>query len=220
VRSEDEAELARLVAQTWLERYGIVGRDIQRREQPSVPWRAVYEQLRDMELRRMVRRGYFVQGLAGAQFALPDAVERLREVSAEVDPAGVCMSVRDPANAYRWAHGWQETSGDGVRPRSGRGLLVTRGGRPVLAVEGRMERVRTLPNARAEDLPAAAHALTRYLRRSGAQSLRPREFRIRTIDDASAVRSDAAAAFVTAGWRKVGLELIFDPRRENTGAPT
>ncbi|MEW5917977.1 MAG: hypothetical protein AB1762_16360, partial [Gemmatimonadota bacterium] len=219
-RSEDEAQLAHLVAQTWLERYGVVGRDIHRREQPIVPWRAVYEQLRDMELRGMVRRGYFVQGLSGAQFALPDAVERLREVAAESDPPAVCMSVRDPANAYRWARGSQEGAGGDARPRAGRGILVTRGGRAVLAVEGRLERVRTLPNAATEDLPAAAQALTRYLRRGAEGALRPREFRIRTIDDASAVRSDAAPAFVAAGWRKVGLELIFDPRRENTSVAT
>jgi ATP-dependent Lhr-like helicase len=219
-RSEDEAQLAHLVAQTWLDRYGVVGRDIQRREQPIIPWRAVYEQLRDMELRGIVRRGYFVQGLSGAQFALPDAVERLREVAAESDPPAVCMSVRDPANAYRWARGWQEGAIGAARPRVGRGVLVTRGGRPVLAVEGRLERVRTLPNATQDDLPAAAQALTRHLRRGAEGALRPREFRIRTIDDTSAVRSDAANAFVAAGWRKVGLELIFDPRRESNTVPT
>jgi ATP-dependent Lhr-like helicase len=219
-RSEEEAEAAELVAQTWLERFGIVARDIHRREHPNVPWRAVYEHLRNMELRGAVRRGYFVQGLSGAQFALADAVERLREVAAEADPAAVCMSARDPANAYRWARGSQLKDSESPRPPGGRALLVTRAGRTILSVEGRLERVRRLPNVAEADVTAAALALTRYIRRSVDQAVRPREFRIRTIDDTSAVRSDVAPAFVAAGWRRVGLELIFDPRRDARAAPS
>ncbi|MGH7711306.1 MAG: Lhr family helicase, partial [Gemmatimonadaceae bacterium] len=217
-RSEDETQAAQLVAQTWLERYGIVARDIHRRERPNVPWRAVYEHLRAMELRGAVRRGYFVQGLSGAQFALADAVERLREVAGDGDPPAVCMSARDPANAYRWARGSQADS-NATRPPGGRALLVTRAGRAILAVEGRMERLRRLPNASEADLTPAALALTRYLRRGLDHAVRPREYRIRTIDDASAVRSEVAPAFVAAGWRKVGLELIFDPRRDTAALP-
>ena len=219
-RSEEEAEAAQLVAQTWLERFGIVARDIHRREHPNVPWRAVYEHLRNMELRGAVRRGYFVQGLSGAQFALADAVERLREVAAEADPPALCMSARDPANAYRWALGSQLKTVDSPRPPGGRALLLTRAGRAILSVEGRLERVRRVPNVSEADVTAAAIALTRYIRRSVDHAVRPREFRIRTIDDTSAVRSDVAPAFLAAGWRRVGLELIFDPRRDARATPS
>ncbi|MGQ0642777.1 MAG: DEAD/DEAH box helicase [Gemmatimonadaceae bacterium] len=221
-RSEAETAAAQLVAQAWLDRYGIVARDIHRREQPNVPWRAVYEHLRAMELRGVIRRGYFVQGLSGAQFALADAVERLRGVAAEVDPSAVCMNARDPANAFRWARGTQLEKGDAARgpnpARALRALLVTRAGRPIFAVEGRLERIRRLPNASDADVVAAALALTRHLRRAHAQAVRPREYRIRTIDDTAAVRSQSAPAFIAAGWRQVGLELIFDPRRDSTAA--
>ncbi|MGH7693830.1 MAG: Lhr family helicase, partial [Gemmatimonadaceae bacterium] len=215
-RSEDEAQAARYLAQTWLERYGIVARDIHRREQPNVAWRAIYEQLRDMELRGAVRRGYFVQGLLGAQFALPDAVERLREIANEPDPPAVAMGVRDPANAYRWARAARSDVAESQPPAlRARSLVVTRGGRPILTAEARAERIRLMPNVAANDVPAAAFALTRYLRQQAANNTASlREYRIRQIDDASAVRGAATEAFVAAGWRKVGLELIFDPRRD------
>ncbi|MBX6332601.1 MAG: DEAD/DEAH box helicase, partial [Gemmatimonadaceae bacterium] len=74
----DEEEHAEAVARHWLARYGIVTRDWWRRERPPVPWRAIYRELKRFEYRGEVRRGYFVEGLAGAQFALPEAVEQLR----------------------------------------------------------------------------------------------------------------------------------------------
>jgi 2-keto-4-pentenoate hydratase len=72
-----------------------------------------------------------------------------------------------------------------------------------------------MPNVSPADLSAAAQSLTRHLRQQAANnSASLREYRIRQIDDASAVRNAATAAFVAAGWRQVGLELIFDPRRD------
>jgi ATP-dependent Lhr-like helicase len=213
-RSEDETNAAQLIAHTWLDRYGVVARDIHRRERPNVPWRTIYDQFRSMELRGAIRRGYFVQGLAGAQFALADAVERLREVAAETDAPAVVMSTRDPANAFRWAYAARANEGEASRASSGRALLVTRAGRLVFSIEARLERIRLAPNVAEADVTAAAAALMRHLRRSQDNAVRLREYRIRTIDDTSAVRSEVAPAFVAAGWRRVGLELIFDPRRD------
>jgi ATP-dependent Lhr-like helicase len=217
-RSEEESEIAELVAQTWLERYGVVARDIHRRERPNVTWRAVYEHLRTLELRGVIRRGYFVQGLSGAQFAFADAVERLREAAADIDPPTVCMSARDPANAFRWARAFPPEERAPVRLSTGHTLVLTRAGRPLLSTDRRLERVRLMPNVSDADVSTAALALTRHLRRIETRTLRPRAYRIRTIDDTSAVRSSAAAAFVAAGWRTVGLELIFDPRRDTPAA--
>jgi ATP-dependent helicase Lhr and Lhr-like helicase len=73
-----EDEHARVVARQWLDRYGVVFREWWKRERPPVGWRTIYRELKRMELRGEVRRGYFVSGLSGAQFAVPEAVERLR----------------------------------------------------------------------------------------------------------------------------------------------
>jgi ATP-dependent helicase Lhr and Lhr-like helicase len=220
-RTEEESDAARSILQTWLERYGVVSRDLHRFERPAISWRAVYEEARAMELRGALRRGYFVRGLAGAQFALPDAVERLREVAADTGAPAVIMQTRDPVNAYRWARGMRLLPGDEKEPTPPplrpRALVVTRSGRIVFTAEGRFERLRTTPGASDSDFEAAALALTAYMERRAkdAASLQ-REMRIRQIDDVSAMRHPVAAHFIAAGWRDVAMDLIFDPRRSRS----
>src|SRR5439155_9867596 len=65
-------------AQTPLERHGVPTREAARREGLAGGFAGVYPVLRAMEESGRVRRGYFVAGLGGAQFALPGAVDRLR----------------------------------------------------------------------------------------------------------------------------------------------
>ncbi len=56
-----------------LHRYGVVAREMALLDPWAPPWRVLYEVLSRMELAGDVRRGYFVEGLSGAQFALPEA---------------------------------------------------------------------------------------------------------------------------------------------------
>ena len=51
-----------------------------------MPWRVLYEVLARMELADEVRRGYFVEGLSGAQFALPEAARMLHDLSGPTTP--------------------------------------------------------------------------------------------------------------------------------------
>ncbi|MDQ2767127.1 MAG: DEAD/DEAH box helicase, partial [Gemmatimonadota bacterium] len=100
-RRPDEEEHAEQIARQWLDRYAIVTRDWWRRERPPVGWRAIYRELKRLEYRGEVRRGYFVEGLGGAQFALPEAVERLRaQPDLDADAPIIAMSAADPANPY------------------------------------------------------------------------------------------------------------------------
>ena len=71
----------RALAELLLERQGIVTRDGVRGEGIPGGYGAVYSELKDLETIGACRRGYFVEGLGGAQFALPGAVERLRELA-------------------------------------------------------------------------------------------------------------------------------------------
>ncbi len=140
---EDRAEL---IARQWLRRYGIVTRDWWRRERPPVPWRDIYHQLKRLEFRGEVRRGYFVKGLGGAQFAVADAVERLRTIAREESSAApfVVIGASDPANVYNLT--LENVERDPLsRPRGPGGLLVTRAGRVLASVEGRGKRI-TLAN--------------------------------------------------------------------------
>src|SRR5215218_8219016 len=96
----DEQALAERVARQWLARYGIVSRDWWRRERPAIGWREIYHELKRLEFRGEVQRGYFVAGLGGAQFALPEAVEMLRAPAPVDADETVVMSTSDPANVY------------------------------------------------------------------------------------------------------------------------
>jgi len=98
-----EQERALRFARQLLQRYGVVTRECLAHEDEDRQWASVYPHLELMELRGEVRRGYFVRGFSGAQFALPEAVERLREqnVSEEAETAELALlNAWDPANFY------------------------------------------------------------------------------------------------------------------------
>ena len=160
-----EEEHAERIARQWLMRYGIVSRDWWRRERPPVSWRAIYRELKRLEFRGEVRRGYFVKGLGGAQFALPDAVEWLRAVASQ-DPshAGfVVMAASDPANVYSLT--LESVERDPLsRPRGSGALLVTRGGRIAIAAEARGRRFSVADWLTPEEAVAAKAALREHLR--------------------------------------------------------
>jgi ATP-dependent Lhr-like helicase len=160
-----DEERAERIARQWLARYGIVSRDWWRRERPPVSWRSIYRELKRLEYRGEVRRGYFVKGLGGAQFALPDAVEWLRAVASEDQSSAsfVVMAASDPANIYN-LHLELVERDPLSRPRGSGALLVTRGGRIAMAVEGRGRRFSVADWLSPEETAAAKKALIEHLR--------------------------------------------------------
>ena len=91
---------------------------------------AVYGELRAMEEAGVCQRGYFVEGLGGAQFALPAAVERLRDLR-EADPRAepVVVGAADPANPFGVTAPWPEAARRPARV-AGAWLALVEGGRP------------------------------------------------------------------------------------------
>ncbi len=80
-------------------RWGVVFRDLVRRENLAVPWREMLWALRRMEARGTIRGGRFVTGFSGEQFAHPDAVDVLREVRKQrLTGETVELSAADPLN--------------------------------------------------------------------------------------------------------------------------
>ena len=104
-------------ARQLLLRWGIVTRMSLEREEGSWGWGPVYRQLQRLEMRGEVRRGYFVRGLPGVQFALPEAVEALRAAGARAPTEAAASGHEDrrPRAAQR------RRPGDGVGRRSSRG---------------------------------------------------------------------------------------------------
>lgn len=215
--AEEESALAEAVARQWLDRYGVVTRDWWKRERPAVSWRAIYRELKRLEFRGDVRRGYFVQGLAGAQFALPSAVELLRTSGRSAGPNEtavvttqpiVVMAASDPANPYTLAAAATVQSGSVqlARKRARSALLATRAGEVILVAEGRGRRVRVRPSPSLVDLTDAARALASRL---GDASEGQRDVTIETIDGVPAAGSAYAAAFTAAGFRATSGGLRY-----------
>src|SRR6185437_3973105 len=101
----------RALAELLLERQGIVTRDGVRAEGIAGGYGAVYGELRALETIGACRRGYFVEGLGGAQFALPGAVERLRELRGGGDDDALVLAAADPAQPYGAALPWPRRAG-------------------------------------------------------------------------------------------------------------
>ncbi|HEV7887780.1 MAG TPA: DEAD/DEAH box helicase, partial [Acidimicrobiales bacterium] len=136
-------ESATALAGTLLERYGVLTREAVRGEGVPGGFARVYPVLRAMEEAGRIRRGYFVAGLGGAQFALPGAVDRLRafrEGEAEGQPGAVVLAATDPANPYGVALPWpakgpQRAAGAFVVLVGGlASLYVERGGKGLVAL--------------------------------------------------------------------------------------
>jgi ATP-dependent helicase Lhr and Lhr-like helicase len=86
-------------ARVLLRRYGIVFRRMLTREPNAAPWRELARVYRRLEARGEIRGGRFVHGMSGEQFALPEAIERMREVRREAhDGKLVVLSAADPLN--------------------------------------------------------------------------------------------------------------------------
>ncbi len=113
----------------------MVFRKLLERETLLPPWRDLLQVLRRLEARGEIRGGRFVDGFSGEQYALTDAVGRLRALRKE-PKKGVLVSVSaaDPLNLVGIA-----TFGDRLPALSGNRLLY-RDGEPVAVLEGRESR--------------------------------------------------------------------------------
>jgi ATP-dependent Lhr-like helicase len=112
--------------QQLLTRHGVVARDVTSLEPVPGGFSTIYPVLRRLEDTGRVRRGYFVAGLGGAQFAEPGAVDLLR---AERDlpgtaPQAVTLAATDPANPYGALVEWPAWGGSAVRASRTAGARV------------------------------------------------------------------------------------------------
>jgi ATP-dependent Lhr-like helicase len=117
-----------------------------------VPWRELVSVYRRLEARGEIRGGRFVSGMAGEQFALADAVERLREMRRSGnDNRLITISAADPLNFTGII-----TPGDRIRAAQGN-RIVFRNGVPIAAMEGDvLKRLAEVEPAVAAEAAAAA----------------------------------------------------------------
>ena len=150
--SPSREDATRALAWTLLNRYGVVFRRVLARETTGVPWRDLARVYRTLEARGEIRGGRFVSGMSGEQFALPDAVDRVRELRRSgPDDALITISAADPLNLTGII-----TGSERLRTAAGN-RIVYRNGIPLAALEGDMLRTfAEVDPAIAADVAAAA----------------------------------------------------------------
>ncbi len=209
-RSADATRRAHALAAGLLDRYGVVTRGAVTAERAPGGFASVYKVLRAFEESGRCRRGYFVEGLGAAQFALAGAVERLRAASGTdrtPDDFGVALvlAATDPANAYGAALPWPVRTQEAVHtPGRKAGALVVllagelacyaeRGGRTLLTWT---------------DNPAALAALARALA-DAVKDGRCGPLAIERVDAVAVNASPLATHLVAAGFHPTpkGLRL-------------
>ena len=165
---------------------------------------AVYSELVDLETLGLCRRGYFVEGLGGAQFALPGAVERLRDgrdAPPGEPPEVMVLGAADPAQPYGAAVPWPRR-GEGRAPSRSHGaqvvlvdgeavLYLERGGRGLLSLRDEPERLRP-----------ALDALAAWVRAD-----RTRRLAVERVDGAPVFGSPLEAALRELGFQE-GLRAL------------
>jgi ATP-dependent Lhr-like helicase len=219
-RDLDPTRRAAALADLLLERHGVVTRGAAMAEGVPGGFAAVYPVLAALEERGAARRGYFVEGLGAAQFAVPGAVDRLRalaepaELAKRTGASAVVLAATDPANPYGAALPWPERvvdSGDGetvpaTGHRAGRkagALVVLVTGELIMYVERGGRTLLSFTDDPA-NLIAAGQALAASVR-SGALGA----MSVERADGESVHASPLREALTAAGFRTTprGLRL-------------
>jgi ATP-dependent Lhr-like helicase len=180
-----------------LDRHGIVTRSQVIGEGVPGGFSRFYPVLTRLEEIGRVRRGYFIEGLGGAQFALPGAVDRLRSATS----TGVIgLASTDPANPYGAALGW---------PEMGDVRLTRSAGSYVLLSEGRLIAYLERGGRRLSLLETERELHGQMARELAAIAQRQRRFTLELVGDSPAAESGIAPALSEWGFVSAVRGLTF-----------
>jgi ATP-dependent Lhr-like helicase len=205
-------ERSHAIALSLLDRHGVVTRETALSEGIAGGFASVYPVLKAMEEAGRVRRGYFVEGLGGAQFAVPGAVDRLRAERESADEAlsTVVLAAADPAQPYGAALPWPRRNDEERLPlqRVAGAYVVLVGGLPALYVERAARGLLTLPACDDPEVSAAAlAALPSLLAPAGPM----RELRLERVDRLPVAESPLAEGLRGIGFRPTYRSWLLDP---------
>lgn len=202
-----------------LDRYAVVSKGVVNAESVEGGFSRIYQALVKLEESGKCRRGYLIQGLGGAQFALSHTVDRLREFAENLEaraqtgnPHIVVLSATDPANPYGAVLPWPDIqSGSDLpeiaRPRRNPGALVVLvDGRAVFYVErgGRTAVDLLGEDTTEEDRAVYAHALARALIKAQLNA-----FTLESINGIAVSQSPWEPALLEAGFERKPRGLIW-----------
>jgi ATP-dependent Lhr-like helicase len=198
----------RALAELLLERQGIVTRDGVRAEGISGGFGAVYGELKALETLGLSRRGYFVEGLGGAQFALGGAVERLRELRPREgeEPDALVLAAADPAQPYGAALPWPKRAGARAARVAG-ARVVLLGGEAALFVERGGRSLVPLRDPEENWLRPALAALVEHVRSRGPK----KRLAVERFDGEPVTESEAMPLLVEAGFLAGPRRAVLRP---------
>jgi ATP-dependent helicase Lhr and Lhr-like helicase len=179
----------------------------------NTPWRILYEILSRMELAGDVRRGYFVEGLSGAQFALPEAAKLLHEIALPSQAQAPVLLIHslDPANLYGTGAPFElPIAADEPRAFQRRpgNWIALKAGRPVFLVEQHGKRLTALPNATPDDLRQATARLPDLLKWSTSRDAR-HKLTVETWNDQGVTSTVGKDLLETAGFVRDYLAMTL-----------
>ena len=199
------------LANSLLDRQGVVTRDGVAAEGTVGGFASVYPILRELEDRGRVRRGYFVEGLGGAQFALPGVVDRLR---AATETGVAVLAATDPANPYGAALPWPMATDGASLARAAGAHVVLLDGQPALYLERGGRSLHTLPAAAREGaLEAGLEALAGLVVDGRLRSLE-----IGRVDGLPPADTAWRGRLEDAGWRAAYRGWVPSSRQVRPGA--
>ena len=198
----------RALAELLLERQGIVTRDGVRAEGIPGGYGAVYGELKALETLGLCRRGYFVERLGGAQFALGGAVERLRELRPRDtdEPDLLVLAAADPAQPYGAALPWPKRAGARAARVAG-AKVVLLGGEPVLFVERGGRSLVPLREPDESWLRPALSALVEDVRARGPK----KRLAVERFDGEPVIETDAMPLLLEAGFLAGPRRAVLRP---------
>jgi ATP-dependent Lhr-like helicase len=195
----DPASQRRALGELLLERYGIVTREQVLAEGIPGGFSAIYPELSQLETLGVARRGYFLEGLGGAQFALPGAVERLRARGRDQDEQPLVLAAVDPAQPYGAALPWPKApTASARRPsRTAGAYVVLLAGEPVVYLERGGRAIQTLVPS---DDVRLEHALAAVV--DQVRSGRIKRLALDKVDGQPAMSSPLAPVLTALGFQE------------------
>ncbi|KAA3662706.1 MAG: hypothetical protein DWQ10_01835, partial [Calditrichaeota bacterium] len=208
--------LAEKQARLLLQRYGVLVKEWYRRENGLLPWYRIFTALKRLEWQGDIRRGYFVHGLSGVQYALPQAVQLLEKIQqgvGELEHQVVLISTGDPALPFGGMLQWN------VRSSQHENVAITRSfsnhilivdSKPVLYLENFARRLFPLAGVTEAILPELIAQLKSWLQLPAP--FRPvKNITIEFIDGQPATKHRWAAQFTNAGFEQSDAMLVLWP---------
>jgi len=207
--SEENVEFQ---ARILLQRYGILVKEWYRFEEGFLPWFNLFQVLKRLEWQGEIRRGYFIDGLSGVQFATHEAVELLENLPVDHNQF-LTLSTIDPALPFGGNVTWRIKSKDQKSlkvVRSQNNHITYYNSKPVLYSENYGHRIWVLADYRSELIESVINELKSWLKLP--EHIRPRrKIEIEFIDGKIAVDSVLSQDLLNYGFERNNKKLVLWP---------